>query len=81
MLPYIINKRKDVLVLNSGTGRQVNTALYNNARRVMAVEPNKALLELLTGDLANEVGAIYNKEEVRVRNISPRSYLLALQPS
>jgi len=80
MLPYIINKRKDVLVLNSGTGRQVNTALYNNARRVMAVEPNKALLELLTGDLANEVGAIYNKAEVRVRNISPRSYLLAPHP-
>ncbi|NNG26020.1 MAG: hypothetical protein HKM87_00725, partial [Ignavibacteriaceae bacterium] len=30
MLPYIIGKRKDVLVLNSGTGGQINTALYNN---------------------------------------------------
>jgi spermidine synthase len=80
MLPYIINERKDVLVLNSGTGRQVNTALFNNAQRVIAVEPNKALLELLTNNFANEVGSIYNKREVYVRNISPRTYLLAPHP-
>ncbi len=80
MLPYIISKRKDVLILNSGTGRQVNTALYNNAQKVIAVEPNKALLELLTNDFTNEVGAIYNKPEVQIRNISPRTYLLSPHP-
>jgi hypothetical protein len=80
MLPYIISKRKDVLVLNSGTGRQVNTALYNNAQRVVAVEPNKALLELLTKDFANEVGSIYNNAKVQIRNISPRTFLLAPHP-
>jgi spermidine synthase len=80
MLPYIISKRKDVLVLNSGTGRQVSTALYNNAQRVVAVEPNKALLELLTGDFATEVGAIYKKPGVQIRNISPRTFLLAPHP-
>jgi len=80
MLPYIIGKRKDVLVLNSGTGRQMNTALYNNTQRVIAVEPNKALLKLLTNDFTNEVGGIYSKPGVQIKNISPRTFLLAPHP-
>ena len=76
MLPYVISKNKDVLVLNSGTGREANLAAFNNAQRVVTVEPNKALLELLTKNFDTNFEAIYNKPNVLVRNISPRTYLL-----
>ncbi len=75
MLPYIIGKRNDVLVLGSGTGRQVNIALLNNTENVTAVEPNKALLNLLSGDFSNEVDSIYNNPSVQIRNISARTFL------
>ncbi len=77
LLPYIFSNNKDVLVLNSGTGREANLAAFNNAQRVVAVEPNKALLELLTKNFDKDFEAIYNKPNVLVRNISPRTYLLA----
>ena len=80
LLPYIISNNKDVLVLNSGTGREANFADYNNAQRVVAVEPNKALLELLTKNFVKGFETIYNKPNVRIRNISPRTYLLAPHP-
>ena len=75
MIPYIISKRNDVLVLSSGTGRQVNIALLNNTENVIAVEPNKSLLNLLSGDFSNEVDSIYNNPSVQIRNISARTFL------
>ena len=77
MIPYIIGERNDVLVLGSGTGRQVNIALLNNTENVIAVEPNKALLNLLSGDFSNEVDSIYNNPSVQIRNISARTFLQA----
>ncbi|MBT8386299.1 MAG: hypothetical protein KJO12_02715, partial [Ignavibacteria bacterium] len=77
LLPYVVSNNKDVLVLNSGTGREANLASFNNAQRVVAVEPNKALLELLTKNFDKGFETIYNKPNVLVRNISPRTYLLA----
>ncbi|NNG28133.1 MAG: hypothetical protein HKM87_11435, partial [Ignavibacteriaceae bacterium] len=47
---------------------------------VIAVEPNKALLKLLTNDFAYEVGGIYSKPEVQIKNISSRTFLLAPHP-
>jgi len=77
MIPYVIGERNDVLVLGSGTGRQVNIALLNNTGNVIAVEPNKALLNLLSGDFSNEVDSIYNNPSVQIRNISARTFLQA----
>ncbi len=78
-LPYIINNCKDVLVLNSGTGEQIFYAVYNRAKTVVAVEPNKVLTELLMNDSA-EIPFIYNKSNVKTKNISARSYLLTPHP-
>jgi len=76
-LAFSTDKRKDVLVLGSATGRQVNIALLNDAERIISVEQNKALINLLVGKLASKVDNILNDKSVRPQNISPRTFLLS----
>lgn len=76
---FILSKRNDVLVLGSGTGRQVKTALLNDAERITSVEQNKALVNLLEGKLASKVDNILNNKSVLTKNISPRTFLLSTQ--
>jgi spermidine synthase len=78
-LGYITGDRKSVLILGAGTGRQVQTAILNNAERITSVEQNKALINLLEGKLASKVDFILNDRSVRPQNISPRTYLLSTQ--
>jgi len=74
---FSTNKRKDVLILGAGTGRQVNIALLNKAERITSVEQNKALINLLEGKLASEVDFIFNDKSVLPQNISPRTFILS----
>ena len=74
---FITGERKSVLVLGAGTGRQVKTALLNNAEIVISVEANKALTNLLGGKLASKVDSLYQNNSVRPQNISPRTFLLS----
>ncbi|MFI5237856.1 MAG: hypothetical protein ACHQLA_07960, partial [Ignavibacteriales bacterium] len=76
-LPYAIGKRKNVLVLGAGTGRNVKAALLNEARIVTAVEPNKALMNLLKEKLPSKIDSLYQNKNVRVQNISPRTFILS----
>jgi hypothetical protein len=75
-LPYIVNERINILVLGAGTGRQVQQALLNDAESITAVEPNKALLELLTEGYPKKNDTLYNHASVNIKNIHPRTYLL-----
>jgi len=74
--PYLISKRKDILILGAGTGRQIISAIKSNASTITAVEQNKAVTKLLMNELAGEADSIFNREEVLPQNISPRTYLL-----
>jgi hypothetical protein len=74
--PYLISKRKDVLILGAGTGRQIISAIKSNASTITAVEQNKAVTKLLMNELAWEADSIFNRKEVLPQNISPRTYLL-----
>lgn len=76
-LGYITGDRQSVLVLGAGTGRQVRTAILNNAERITSVEQNKALTNLLEGKLASKVDFILNNKSVHPQNISPRTFLLS----
>jgi spermidine synthase len=76
-LAFITSERKNVLVLGAGTGRQVKTALLNDAETVTSVEPNKALINLLEEKLASKVDSLYQNKSVRLQNISPRTFLLS----
>jgi hypothetical protein len=75
-LPYLIRDRHTVLILNSGTGRQIRFAIDNNADLIDAVEPNKALVNLISNEFVAETDSLFNNRIVRPKNISPRTFLL-----
>jgi hypothetical protein len=74
-LPYIMSKRNDVLVLQSGTGMNVLHALSNNASKITAVEPNTTLLQALTKELAVYDDSLFYEPAVKVKTIEPRTFL------
>ncbi|MBP1683343.1 MAG: hypothetical protein H6Q27_907 [Ignavibacteriaceae bacterium] len=76
-IAFSTDKRKDVLILGAGTGRQVNIALLNSVERIVSVEQNKALINLLEGELAYRVDSLFRNDRVRPQNISPRTFLLS----
>jgi len=76
-LPYVTAERKSVLILGAGTGRQVMTALLNNAESITSVEQNKALTNLLEVKLASKVDYILKDKSVIPQNISPRTFILS----
>ena len=75
-LPYLIRDRHTVLILNSGTGRQIRFAIDNNADLIDAVEPNKALVNLISNEFVAETDSLFNNRIVRPKNISSRTFLL-----
>ena len=77
MLPYIIGKKENVLVLGSGTGRQINIAVINDVQKITAVEPNSTILWLLTEEYKRDVGSVYNKKKVQTINTSPRTFIIS----
>jgi len=75
-LPYTIGKKKRVLILDAGTGEEIILALRNNTKKVIAIESNLAITELLEKELAEEVDSLFNNPFVRVKSTEPRTYLL-----
>ena len=78
-IAFSTDKKKDVLILGAGTGRQVNIALLNSVERIVSVEQNKALINLLEGELAYRVDSLFRNDRVRPQNISPRTFLLSTE--
>lgn len=76
-IAFITGERKNVLVLDAGTGRQVKAALLNNAETVTSVEANKALTNLLGEKLTSKVDSLYQNNSVNPQNVSPRTFLLS----
>lgn len=79
MLPFVINKSENALILGSGTGRQITTALLSKVKTITAVESNRALIDLLTNEFKNEVDSVYTNSSVKVKNTTPRTYIISSQ--
>ncbi len=76
-LPYALTTPREVLVLHSGTGLEVEQALGQGARRVTGVEPHRAAVELSRGSYP-EVSAD-RLDDPRFRQVfsAPRAFLAA----
>ena len=74
-LPYALQKRKNVLVLQGGTGLQVSHALSNQAESVDVVEPHKGITSLMLHQLTAENDSLYYHRGVSVHVMEPRSFL------
>jgi hypothetical protein len=76
-IAFITSARKNVLILGSGTGKQIKAALLNDAESVVSVEQNKALVNLLETKLSDKVDNLFNNKSVIKQNMSPRTFLLS----
>ena len=74
-LPYALENRRSVLILDAGTCGLVSQALGRGAERITAVEPHPVILSLLKGELAGETGDLLRHPAVSVRNLSSRTFL------
>ena len=62
-IPYFLSDNKETLIINSGAGLDVLTALKNNAT-VTTLETNPIVIGLLKNEYASFSGNIYNKANV-----------------
>ncbi len=76
-LPYAMRLRAAVLVLHAGTGDDAAHAVVRGARRVVAVEPDGLVLDLLRRDLAALTDSLFYQPAVTARALEPRTYLAA----
>ena len=76
-LPYALKKINTVLVLNAGTGLNISHALRNNASQIDAVEPHRAVADLLMNELAADNDSLFYEPPVKMHITEPRSFLSA----
>ncbi|MBI1852138.1 MAG: hypothetical protein HYR85_17500 [Planctomycetes bacterium] len=74
----LCRREPSVLVVGSGGGYEVLTALTHGARRVVAVEINPAIADLVAGRMSGFVGGLFQDPRVTLRNEDARSTLSRL---
>jgi len=74
-LPYRLLDRPEVLVLGAGGGSDVLLALYNDARRVDAVELNPQMIELVRDTYAEFSGHLYDDPRVTIHTREARGFV------
>lgn len=78
-LPYAVTQPESVLILQAGTGLAAAQALNRGAKRIVAVEPHRAALELLRKEYSESAGALFARPEIRMLAAEPRTWLAADQ--
>lgn len=76
-LPFVMKKRDKVLVLNSGSGVEISRCLKADAAQITAVEPNEALVDILSSDHPALNDSVYLNNKVSVYKITARNFLLS----
>lgn len=76
-LPYAMRPRERVLALCGAAGGEIGQALAAGARQITVAEPNSVLLSILRKELAGELDSLLDNPAVRVRNLEPRTFLMA----
>jgi spermidine synthase len=74
-LPYQVRPLKEILVIGAGGGTDVLLALKEKASRIVALESNAQVAELMRGPFADFSGHLYSKPEVQLQIREARQYL------
>lgn len=74
-LPYVLQPRANVLVLQSKTGMFIAQALDHRSRNVTAVESHGAALSMLRRALAQETDSLFSHPAVQLHTMDPRAFL------
>jgi spermidine synthase len=76
-LPYAIGSGNSTLVIGSGGGIEVHAALGARSKRVLALEIDSAINELVLTRLDGTLGGIFRRPQVELVTAEARSYLAA----
>ncbi len=74
-LPYHVRRPKKVLVIGAGGGTDVLLSLRHSALKIVALEANPQVAELMTGPFADFSGHLYSKPEVKLLIREARQFL------
>jgi len=72
---YVTGPKRDVLIIGLGGGPDVLSALYHGASRIVGVEINRTVIDLLRHDLADFVGRPYDRPGVTLHQLDGRTFL------
>lgn len=76
-LPYRMADRKDVLVLQAGTGIDVAHAFNRHAVNIVGIEPNAVLVAALKHELAPDNDSLFYQPAITIRTQEARIFLLS----
>lgn len=76
-LPYVMNEKDIVLILNAGSGIETAQAISYNANRITAVEQNRMIISLMKNELAEDSDSLYHHKNLTIHNIDSRTFLQA----
>jgi hypothetical protein len=76
---HYLRPSSDVVVVGTGGGRDILSALAFNQRRVTGVEINPSILELVNGRFGDFTGHLDRNPRIRFVNDEARSYLARMQ--
>ena len=74
-LGYHLQSRPNVCIIGAGGGSDVAQALALGARRVVAVEMNSQVIDLVRGTLDESASGLYKRDDVQVAITEGRSFL------
>ena len=74
-LPYHVRHADHVLILGAGGGADVLLALRHKVPRIVALEANPQIAELMSGPFAEFSGRLYSRPEVRLLVREARQFL------
>ena len=78
-LPYHVRPADHVLVLGAGGGADVLLSLRHKVHRIVALEANPQIAELMTGPFAEFSGHLYQRREVQLLVRDARQFLHATE--
>ena len=80
-IPYVVGPRKNVLIVDSGGGFDVLSALWSGAAEVVALERNPSIVEAVKHRFAEFSGNLYSRADVEIHAVDPRCYLASSEES
>ncbi len=74
-LPFYLKTAPNILILDGGTGRDALHSLNSDTSIITIVEQNRAVIQLLNNQLADEVDSLFNNPKLKVIQLTSRTYL------
>lgn len=74
-LPYAMAPRKSLLIFNVGAGFNLSHAVSRNVNRIIAVQHNAVILDMMKNDFAQINDSLFYHPSLSLQQVEPRTFL------